>query len=97
MFKPPMRWGTRGGSRTAGPELHKRLIEQDAADARLGKYPYYFFEKCWDEGYLGMRERNPVNINPYIGFNKPAHKKIGTQAKVCMTKLLSEFLQLTPL
>jgi len=68
--------------KSAGPELHKRLVEQDASDARIGKYPYYFFEKCWDEGYLGMRERNPVNINPYIGFNKPAHKKLGSQAKM---------------
>jgi hypothetical protein len=78
--------------KTAGPELHKRLVEQDAADARLGKYPYYFFEKCWDEGYLGMRERSPVNINPYIGFNKPAHKKIGTQAKMAGL-FLSAFLK----
>eukprot|EP00906_Rhabdomonas_costata_P011506 RCo016397 len=77
---------------TVGPEVQKKLVETDQADARLGKFPYYYFEKCWDEGYLAQRESIFVNTNPFFGFNKPAHKKLGGQTKMAAL-FLSAYLK----
>ena len=56
-----------------GPELQQKLLEKDSAFAGAGEAaPAFYFEKAWDEGYLGARCPNPVNINPFYIIKRNA-------------------------
>eukprot|EP00240_Pyramimonas_obovata_P002968 CAMPEP_0118923536 /NCGR_PEP_ID=MMETSP1169-20130426/2020_1 /TAXON_ID=36882 /ORGANISM="Pyramimonas obovata, Strain CCMP722" /LENGTH=625 /DNA_ID=CAMNT_0006864543 /DNA_START=30 /DNA_END=1907 /DNA_ORIENTATION=+ len=49
-----------------GAELHKKLVEKDAAAAKSGSYPFSFIEECWDKMYYGERCPAPINFSPYF-------------------------------
>jgi hypothetical protein len=60
---------------TAGPILHAKLVDMDAAAAASGRYPYYYFEPVWDDGYLAARDPLPINTNPALVYDcKPGER-----------------------
>jgi len=47
-----------------GKRVQETLLSRDAEWAKLDEFPYFFFEKEWDDMYLELRCTNPVNVNP---------------------------------
>ena len=49
-----------------GPALDAELKRRDAAAAAEGGFPHFYFEKTWDEGYLGLSCSNVINVSPSL-------------------------------
>lgn len=49
-----------------GPELQKRLVASDEAQAAKGGYPYSYIERLWDDMYFGDRSIHPVYFSPFF-------------------------------
>eukprot|EP00939_MAST-03C_sp_MAST-3C-sp1_P000980 g980.t1 len=60
-----------------GKKVQEILETKDATWEKNGEYPFFFFEKEWDDMYLKLRCSNPVNVNPGYILN-PIQ---GTQAR----------------
>lgn len=51
---------------TSGPEIHRTLVERDAAAAEKGGYPFSFIEKLWDAAYLD--DETPIPLSNSVNM-----------------------------